>query len=86
LLKEELSLKNLVCTRLKTKFNSYASFHIFVNKDKLPLITNTSMWPNGCVITPFYGKLTPDQVGSSSSPAKPISVGAPLAADVMSPS
>jgi hypothetical protein len=27
-LKEQLSLKKLTCTRLKTKFNSYASFHI----------------------------------------------------------
>jgi hypothetical protein len=27
-LKEKLSLKKLVCTRLKTKFNTYASFHV----------------------------------------------------------
>jgi hypothetical protein len=30
-LKEQLSLKRLVGIRLKTKFNSYASFHISVN-------------------------------------------------------
>ncbi|PNF42410.1 hypothetical protein B7P43_G18382 [Cryptotermes secundus] len=30
-LKEQLSLKKLVCTRLRTKFNTYASFHITVN-------------------------------------------------------
>ncbi|PNF15465.1 hypothetical protein B7P43_G17548 [Cryptotermes secundus] len=32
-LKEQLSLKQLVCTRLKTKFNSYSSFHISVLED-----------------------------------------------------
>jgi hypothetical protein len=37
-LKEQLSLKRLVCTRLKTKFNAYASFHIRVNEENFPLI------------------------------------------------
>jgi hypothetical protein len=32
-LKEQLSFKNLVCTRLKPKINSYASFHISVNEN-----------------------------------------------------
>jgi hypothetical protein len=67
-LKEQLSLKRLVCTRLKTKFNAYASFHISVNEDDFPLINNTGVWPNGCLIAPFYGKLTSDQVYSSSAP------------------
>jgi hypothetical protein len=31
-LKEQLSLKRLVCTRLKTKFNTYASFHVWSMK------------------------------------------------------
>ncbi|KDR17953.1 hypothetical protein L798_08171 [Zootermopsis nevadensis] len=67
-LKEQLSLKRLVCTRLKTKFDAYASFHISVNEVDFPLINNTGVWPNGCLIAPFYGKLTPDQVYSSSTP------------------
>jgi hypothetical protein len=29
-LKEQLLLKSLVCTRLKTKFSTYASFHVSV--------------------------------------------------------
>jgi hypothetical protein len=52
-LKEQLSLKSLVCTRLKTKFNAYASFHISVNEENFPLINNTGVWPNGCLIAPF---------------------------------
>jgi hypothetical protein len=42
-LKEQLSLKKLVCTKLKTKFNSYSSFHISVTEDEfLLLITSVS--------------------------------------------
>jgi hypothetical protein len=67
-LEEQLSLKKLVCTRLKTKFNTYASFHVSVIEDDFPLLNNTAFWPTGCLIAPFYGKLTPDQVYSSSTP------------------
>jgi hypothetical protein len=67
-LKEQLSLKKLVCTRLKTKFSTYASFHVSVLEDEFPLINNTGIWPAGCVIDPFYGKLTPDQIYSLSAP------------------
>jgi hypothetical protein len=61
-LKEQLSLKRLVCTRLKTKFNTYASFHVLVNEDDFPLVNNISVWPNGCLIAPFFGRLSPDQI------------------------
>jgi hypothetical protein len=67
-LKEKLSLKKLVCTRLKTKFNTYASFHFSVIEDEFLLINNTGVWPTGYLIAPSYGKLTPDQVYSSSTP------------------
>jgi hypothetical protein len=67
-LKEQLSMKKLVCTRLKTKFNTYASFHVSVFEDDFPLINSISVWPKVCLIAPFYGKLTPDQVFSSSAP------------------
>lgn len=69
-LKEQLRLKNLVCTRLKTKFSSYSSFHVSVNEDEFPLINNTGVWPNGCLIAPFYGRLTSEQVYSSSAPVR----------------
>jgi hypothetical protein len=63
-LKEQLRLKKLVCTRLKTKFNTYASFHVEVTDDEFSLINSTDVWPIGCLIAPFYGKLTTDQVHS----------------------
>jgi hypothetical protein len=42
-LKEQLSLKKLVCTRLKTKFISYASFHISVMEDEFSLINDVGV-------------------------------------------
>ncbi|PNF43161.1 hypothetical protein B7P43_G17207 [Cryptotermes secundus] len=67
-LKEQLSLKQLVCTRLKTKFNLYSSFHISVLEDEFALINSTGVWPSGCLIAPYYGKLTADQIFTASTP------------------
>jgi hypothetical protein len=67
----------LVCTKLKTKFNSYSSsFHISVMEDEYSLINITGAWPSGCLIAPYYGKLTPDQIFTPSTPE----AGAPAAA------
>jgi hypothetical protein len=43
-LKEQLTLKKFVCTRLKTKFNTYASFHVSVieNDDALFSLENAA--------------------------------------------
>ena len=40
-LKEQLLLKSLVCTRLKTKFSTYVSFHVSVTEEVFPLIKET---------------------------------------------
>jgi hypothetical protein len=61
-LKEQLSLKMLVCTKLRTKFNSYSSFHISVTEDEFALINNIGVWPSGCLIAPYYRKVTPAQI------------------------
>jgi hypothetical protein len=67
-LKEQLNLKKLTCTKLKTKYNTYSSFRVSVLEDEFMLINNTGVWPTGCLISPFYGRLTPDQVHSPSTP------------------
>jgi hypothetical protein len=64
-LKEQLLLKSLVCTRLKTKFSTYASFHVSVTEEDFPLSNNVGVWPDGCLIAPFYGRLNPEQIFSS---------------------
>jgi hypothetical protein len=52
-LKKQLSLQKLVCTRHKSKFNTYASFRVSGIEDEFPLITNTDVWLTGCLIAPF---------------------------------
>jgi hypothetical protein len=68
----------VVCTNLKTRYNSYASFHVSVTEDDFPLIHNTGVWPDGCLIAPFYGRLNPDQIFNSNAHAscRPPSPGA----------
>jgi hypothetical protein len=67
--------EKLACTRLKTKFNLYVSFHISVTQD-VSLINNTGVWPSGCIIAPYYGTIRPDRIFIHSTPEK----GAPAAA------
>jgi hypothetical protein len=63
-LKEQLELAFLKCTKLKTKYSSYSSFHISGSEDDFYLVNNTNVWPIGCLITPYYGRLSPDQIYS----------------------
>jgi hypothetical protein len=72
-LEEQLSLKKLACTRLKTKFNSYASFHVSVTEDEFSLINDVSVWPSGVIIAPYYGKLEPNQVYTPVAPEAGVS-------------
>jgi hypothetical protein len=67
-LRDQLQLASLVCTRLKTRHNSYASFHISVAENDFHLINNTGVWPNGCLIAPYYGRLNPDQIYTVATP------------------
>jgi hypothetical protein len=60
-LKEQLKLSSIVCTKLKTKYNTYAFFfHISVREGDFTLINNTGVWPQGALIAPFYGKRSAD--------------------------
>jgi hypothetical protein len=79
-LKEKLSLKKLVCTRHKTKFNYYACFQVSVLADEIPPTKNTGVRPTGCFISPFYNKLTPEQVCYCSTLVKRIKGRAPSVA------
>ena len=61
-LKEQLKLSSDVGMRLKNKFNKYASLLISVTADEFPLICNTDVWPDGCLITLVYRCLNPNTV------------------------
>jgi hypothetical protein len=67
-LKDQLQLASLACTRLKTRHNSNASFHVSVAEGDFHLINNTGVWPNDCLITPYYGRLSPDQIYTVDAP------------------
>jgi hypothetical protein len=64
-LNEQLKLFSLFCTKLKTKNNTNASFHISVQENDFPLITSTGVWSHRALVAPFYRKLRADQIYSS---------------------
>ena len=68
-LRDQLQLASLTCTRLKTKHDSYASFHISVTEVDFPLINNTGVWSSGCLIAPYYGRLSAEQLYNAETPA-----------------
>ena len=76
-LQGHLKLASLTCTKLKTKFNSYSSFHVSVMEDDFLLVNDSAAWPNGCLIAPFYGRLSPEQVYVLECPDKATETQAP---------
>lgn len=57
LLEPVLRGKTVSCTKLKTKFPSYSSFHVSVEQDLFETINNPDIWPEGCIFHQFFGKL-----------------------------
>ncbi|GBO30899.1 hypothetical protein AVEN_141528-1 [Araneus ventricosus] len=57
-----LKLNHLSCRRIRTKFQSYASFHVEVFESDFHLLSDASIWPEGCLVTEFFGRLKEDQI------------------------
>lgn len=83
LLQDKLSLRKLVCTKFKTKFNTCVSFYVSV-VDDFAVIRLSDVWPSGCLMAPCY-KLPPDQVYSPSIPVKITNTGALVTPDARTP-
>lgn len=49
--------KSVTCTKLVTKHDSYASFHVAVENDDFDDINVPDIWPTGCLFRPFFGIL-----------------------------
>lgn len=49
--------KWMKCTKLATKHDSYASFHVLVENDDFDEINTPDIWPAGCLFRPFFGIL-----------------------------
>lgn len=72
-------LPSVVCSKLKTKHESYASFHVVVPEAEKELVCGDGVWPEGALVKQFFGKLLtthvldafdsahPDEVFSSSA-------------------
>lgn len=61
LVMEVCKSESVVCTRLKTKYPSYASFHVAVSDECFALVNKSSVWPSGCLFRQFDGILREDR-------------------------
>lgn len=55
-------VKPIKITKLKTKYESYSSFHVEIEEEKFDEMFNDKHWPEGCLVCPFYGKLRNEQI------------------------
>nr|CAD7428224.1 unnamed protein product [Timema monikensis] len=56
--------------------------HIFPKEDDFTIINNGDIWPSGCLIAPYYGKLLPEQIVCEESPCVSAPVNAAVASDL----
>lgn len=66
-LKHHTNLRLLSVSKLKTKYQTYSSFHISVDERDFEFLNNPEVWPTGCLIAPFYGKLKSEQLFAPSN-------------------
>lgn len=64
-IKSNMNISTAKCTKLKTKYDTYSSFHISFDEHHLEEITNPEIWPEGILISTFMGKLKDDQIHTS---------------------
>ncbi|CAB0005156.1 unnamed protein product [Nesidiocoris tenuis] len=58
----ELNLNYLKITKLKTRRPSYSSFHVNVFESDFLQVFCTEVWPEGCLISEYYGRVTDSQL------------------------
>lgn len=56
-LKKEFKIEYVKCTKLVSKFDHYASFHVSVTCDDFAKLNHENAWPEGILAKPFYGNL-----------------------------
>lgn len=56
------NLKPIKVTRLKTKHDSYASFHVEIDEQNFGSVFSAECWPEGCFVSEFYGVLRNEQL------------------------
>jgi len=53
---------NCKCIKLKTRFDSYSSFWVDAPEDMFSKVFRTEVWPEGSIISEFFGRLKPQQI------------------------
>lgn len=56
-LRTSLPEVSVTCTKLRSRYDTYSSFHISVKGDHFDSINEANVWPDGCIFRPFFGKL-----------------------------
>lgn len=56
------SLQSVKCSKMKTKYESNASFHVTVPSEQSKLVESTEAWPAGSFVKMFSGRLLPNYV------------------------
>jgi hypothetical protein len=68
-LKSSVQLSHLKISKIKTRHQDlYASFHVEVLSDEFGKIDDVSVWPDGCLIKTYLGRLLPDIVVPEAPP------------------
>ncbi|KAG0424985.1 hypothetical protein HPB47_027828 [Ixodes persulcatus] len=57
-----LGSKSVILTKLKPKFDSYASFHLSGDQLVLDIFYKPELWPKGSIFHPFFGRLDSSRV------------------------
>mgnify|MGYP003623439250 FL=1 len=63
---EERNVKPIQVTKLKTKYDTYASFHVEFLEEQFDEVFRAESWPEGSFVSQFYGKLRTEQIYVSS--------------------
>ncbi|CAN7990985.1 unnamed protein product [Ixodes hexagonus] len=60
-----LCIEKLECRRLKTRHNTYSSFHVSVDAEDFDKLSDPAVWPKSCLFKPFRGTLREDLLHAS---------------------
>ncbi|CAN7977700.1 unnamed protein product, partial [Ixodes persulcatus] len=63
-----VGIDKVECRRLKTRFDTYASFHVAVAAEDFAKLADPAVWPKSCLFKPFRGTLRRDMLHASEGP------------------
>lgn len=70
-----VGVEEVECRKLKTRYDSYASFHVSVAAKDFEKLSDPTVWPKSCLFKAFRGALREDLLHASEAAASPLNVG-----------